>query len=103
MYYSVDDKFIFREGDYIIRNSWVDRKGNTYYQVKWLIDRGAKFYYLYKLNDSNTVLEQNFYYTPSIFDEEKYPTEIVTHDIIVEADVLWSYENMYYNIYYRQE
>ena len=49
MYYSVDDKFIYREGDYIIKNSWVDDIGNTYYQVKWSLDGGMPFYYLYKL------------------------------------------------------
>jgi hypothetical protein len=102
-YYRVDETLPFNGGDYTIKNSWVDGKGNTFCQIKWVFDTGSMVYALYKLNDSRTVLESNLHYTRSILDEEKYPTEIVTHDIIVEADVKWSYENMYYNIYYRQQ
>jgi hypothetical protein len=101
-YHSVDDTLDFSRGHYTVINSWVDRKGNTYCQAKWLFVTGSMIYALYKLDDSNTVLEQNFYYTRSIWDEEKYPTEIITHDVIVEDNSFWSYDNRYYNIFYRQ-
>ena len=60
-YHSVDDMLPFGPGKYTVINSWVDRKGNTYCKAKCQILSGSRLYALWKLNVSNTVLEQNYY------------------------------------------
>ena len=77
-YHSVDDMLPFGPGKYTVINSWVDRKGNTYCKAKCQILSGSRLHAFWKLNVSNTVLEQNFYYGG----DEKYPTKIIKHDDI---------------------
>jgi len=97
LYHSVDDVMTFMSGKYTVINSWEDRKGNIYCQAMCKAYTGSKFYALWKIDESNTVLEQNFYYGGS----GKYPTNIITHDVI-EDDLSKTDGRLYYNIYYRQ-
>jgi len=59
---------------------------------------GSRFYAHWKLDESNTVLEQNCCYGGG----EKYPTKILTHDVFMD-DFNSKDVSMYYNIYYCQE
>jgi hypothetical protein len=97
-YQSLDDPMAFASGPYTIIDSWLDSKGNVYCQI-FLDRRGmSKCFALVKVNESNTVLEQCYYYGGN----NKYPEKIVTYDIIVD-DFRSSDVSMYYNIFYRQE
>ena len=73
-----------RQGPYIIADSWVDRKGNSWYKVRWSHLRGD-FYQLWKVSNSGMTLEL----ASRAFE---YPTEIETNSYRVT-----------YRIYYRQD
>lgn len=84
-------------GKYTVIKSWVDRKGNTYCQAMLQFITASRIYALWRLDESNTVFEENFYYGGF----EQYPAKIVTH-YIIEDDILTPTGTLYYNIFYRQ-
>ncbi|MHA2172948.1 MAG: hypothetical protein ACXAB7_24055 [Candidatus Kariarchaeaceae archaeon] len=45
-YHAVDDPFPFGPGKYTVKDSWVDRKGNTYAQIMCEVRSGSRLYML---------------------------------------------------------
>jgi hypothetical protein len=98
-YHAADDPVSFAPGKYTMKESWVDSKGNTYCQIMCQLRSGSRLYMLIKLEETNRVMEQNFFYGG----QYKYPEKIVRHDIYVDDDYTTTEMSMYYNIFYRQE
>jgi hypothetical protein len=98
-YHAADDPISFAPGKYTVKESWVDRKGNIYSQIMCQLRSGSRLYMLLKLDETNTVLEHNFYYGG----QYKYPDKIVKHDVYADDDNTTTEVSMYYNIYYRNE
>jgi len=96
-YHAVEDSDFAGHAQYTIKDSWVDRRGNTYCQVFIQFYTGSRVYALWKLDNTQNVFEENYYY----WAPDEYPSKIIKHDVI--EDNRYPTGNLYYNIFYRQE